>query len=175
MCLRGFHINHLGPAVTQKGHNGSNILIRNINYKKLNRLLFFTINCFIDNLRFNPFIDLKRYFAFTREAKTMGILTLGGGVPRNYAQQVMPLLDILGQRLSEYNIADQLEIKKFMYGVRICPEPVSLGGLSGCTYSEGISWGKFASVEEGGAFAEIHSDYTAILPWMVKSLQERLS
>lgn len=128
----------------------------------------------IHNLRFNPFIDLKRYFDFTREAEKMGILTLGGGVPRNYAQQVMPMLDILGQRLSEYNIADQLEIKKFMYGVRICPEPVSLGGLSGCTYSEGISWGKFASTEEGGEFAEIHSDYTAVLPWMVKSLQERL-
>jgi len=35
---------------------------------------------------------------------------------------------------------------RFSYGVRICPEPVHWGGLSGCTYSEGVSWGFASSI-----------------------------
>ncbi|MFQ5560316.1 MAG: deoxyhypusine synthase family protein, partial [Nitrospinota bacterium] len=53
--------------------------------------------------------------------------------------------------------------------------PPTLGGLSGCSYSEGVSWGKFASKKEGGEFAEIYCDYTMVLPWIVRSLQDRFA
>ena len=53
---------------------------------------------------------------------------------------------------------------RFRYGVRICPEPVHWGGLSGCTYTEGVSWGKFLSREEGGQYAEVHCDATIAWP-----------
>ncbi len=66
---------------------------------------------------------------------------MGGGVPRNWAQQVAPYLELLHSRLN----LDLPEVR-FHYGVRLCPEPAHWGGLSGCTYREGVSWGKFVSL-----------------------------
>ena len=60
------------------------------------------------------------------------------------------------------------------YGVRICPEPVHWGGLSGCTYSEGVSWGKFVPASEGGRFAEVYADATVAWPLLVRAVLERL-
>ncbi|MBP8103114.1 MAG: deoxyhypusine synthase family protein, partial [Nitrospira sp.] len=60
------------------------------------------------------------------------------------------------------------------YGVRICPEPDYWGGLSGCTYQEGISWGKFVPPAEGGRFAEVLSDATLVWPLLMVGLLERI-
>jgi deoxyhypusine synthase len=119
--------------------------------------------------RFNPFLDLNSYTRNVLRAKTLGIFTIGGGVPRNWAQQVGPYIDITNTRLSTRFVAP-----RFKYGVRICPEPDYWGGLSGCTYSEGISWGKFVPPEEGGRYAEVHSDATLVWPILVKGLLEFL-
>jgi deoxyhypusine synthase len=67
-----------------------------------------------------------------------------------------------------------LPLKKFHYGVRICPEPAHWGGLSGCTYSEGVSWGKFVAPGEGGRFAEVLCDATVAWPILVKAVKQRL-
>jgi deoxyhypusine synthase len=67
-----------------------------------------------------------------------------------------------------------LEVPRFRYGIRICPEPVHWGGLSGCTYSEGVSWGKFVSPEKGGRFAEVHADATMVWPLLMKAVFEEL-
>ena len=65
--------------------------------------------------------------------------------------------------------------KAYKYAVRICPEPVEWGGLSGCTYSEGVSWGKFWDEhKEGGQFAEVLSDATLVWPLLIKAIQDRL-
>ena len=50
----------------------------------------------------------------------------------------------------------------------------SLGGLSGCTYSEGVSWGKFVSPDEGGRYAEVPADATLVLPLLMKAVFEKL-
>jgi deoxyhypusine synthase len=118
---------------------------------------------------FNPFYDLQQYARFIGEATEVGLLTIGGGVPRNWAQQVGPFYDITNVRLGT-----QLEVPRFRYGVRICPEPVHWGGLSGCTYSEGVSWGKFVSPAEGGRYAEVYADATLVLPLLAKALFEEL-
>jgi len=119
--------------------------------------------------RFNPFLDLSDYTRRMLEAERLGIFTIGGGVPRNWAQQVGPLVDAMNQRLGT-----ELRVPRFQYGVRICPEPVHWGGLSGCTYSEGVSWGKFVSPEEGGRFAEVHCDATIAWPILVRGVLEAL-
>jgi deoxyhypusine synthase len=118
---------------------------------------------------FNPFLDLQRYAGLVRECETWGILTIGGGVPRNWAQQVGPYFDIAGHRLGI-----EVTPPRFKYGVRICPEPVHWGGLSGCTYSEGVSWGKFVPPQEGGRFAEVHADATVAWPLLMKGVFEVL-
>ena len=102
-----------------------------------------------------------------QRAKRLGIFTIGGGVPRNWAQQVGPFHDIINMRLGS-----ELPVPRFRYGVRICPEPVHWGGLSGCTYTEGVSWGKFLSREEGGRYAEVHCDATIAWPLLVRALLE---
>ncbi len=118
---------------------------------------------------YNPFIDLQEYARLIGKAKTLGIFTIGGGVPRNWAQQVAPYYDITANRLDI-----TLPGPRFRYGVRICPEPAFWGGLSGCTYSEGISWGKFMPHDEGGRYAEVHADATLVLPLLTKALLEEL-
>ncbi len=90
-------------------------------------------------------------------------------MPRNWAQQIGPFVEIVSQRLGI-----ELEPKRFTYAVRICPEPDHWGGLSGCTYKEGVSWGKFTPPQEGGRFAEVHCDATIAWPILVKALDQRL-
>jgi len=119
-------------------------------------------------LKFDPFLDLNHYADLIRRQKKIGIFTIGGGVPRNWAQQVGPYLDILDKELEGGAFV------RFHYGVRICPEPVHWGGLSGCTYSEGISWGKMVPPEEGGRFAEVMADATIAWPIILKAVLERI-
>ncbi|QDT46348.1 putative deoxyhypusine synthase [Symmachiella dynata] len=116
---------------------------------------------------FNPFLDLQEYARLAGGAERLGILTVGGGVPRNWAQQVAPYYEISNARLGT-----KWKQPQFQYGVRICPEPVHWGGLSGCTYSEGVSWGKFVSPNAGGRFAEVYADATVALPLLMKAILE---
>ena len=62
--------------------------------------------------------------------------------------------------------------ERYQYAVRICPEPTHWGGLSGCTYSEGVSWGKFVPESEGGRFAEVYADATTVWPLLIKGVLE---
>ena len=101
--------------------------------------------------------------------KKLGIFTIGGGVPRNWAQQAAPYIDLLSHSLKL-----GWDRKRFTYGVRICPEPAHWGGLSGCTYSEGVSWGKFTAPKDGGRFAEVHADATLVWPLLIQGVLEAL-
>jgi len=118
---------------------------------------------------FNPFVDLFDYAKRVYNHKgSMSVFTLGGGVPRNWAQQITPLFDIMC--LEDLPV----EPKIFSKGIRICPEPVHWGGLSGCTYQEGISWAKFLPESEGGKYAEVMSDATTVLPILIKGVLQRI-
>ena len=119
--------------------------------------------------QFNPFLDLEHYTEQIKNAKRIGIFTIGGGVPRNWAQQAGPYLDIIDKRIGHGG-----GFKRIHYAVRICPEPAHFGGLSGCTYSEGISWGKFVPEKEGGKYAEVLADATIVWPIILKAVSERL-
>ncbi len=118
---------------------------------------------------FNPFLDLQEYARLIGTAGELGILTIGGGVPRNWAQQVAPYYDITNGR-----VGTALKTPRFKYAVRICPEPVHWGGLSGCTYSEGVSWGKFVAPRDGGRHAEVYADATVVWPLLMKAVFEEL-
>lgn len=118
---------------------------------------------------FNPYLDLVSYAKLVGGREKLGIFTIGGGVPRNWAQQVAPFYDIVSLRLDV-----ELKPPRFFRGIRICPEPVHWGGLSGCTYSEGVSWGKFLPEHEGGRYAEVFADATVAWPLLVRGVIERL-
>ncbi len=101
--------------------------------------------------------------------KRLGIFTIGGGVPRNWSQQFGPFIELRHRRLGEH-----VPLKRYHYGLRICPEPVYWGGLSGSPYSEAVSWGKFVPQAEGGKFGEVFVDATLGLPLIVAAVLERL-
>ncbi|HUK23341.1 MAG TPA: deoxyhypusine synthase family protein [Terriglobales bacterium] len=120
-------------------------------------------------LRFDPFEDLEHFAATLLRQKRLGIFTIGGGVPRNWSQQFGPFIELRHRRMGE-----NVPLKRYHYGVRICPEPVFWGGLSGSPYSEAVSWGKFVPPAEGGRFGEVFADATLALPLIVAAVFERL-
>jgi len=120
-------------------------------------------------LRFDPFEDLEHFAATLLRQKRLGIFTIGGGVPRNWSQQFGPFIELRHRRMAE-----NIPLKRYHYGVRICPEPVYWGGLSGSPYSEAISWGKFVPPDEGGRFGEVFLDATVGLPLIAAAVLERL-
>jgi deoxyhypusine synthase len=120
-------------------------------------------------LRFDAFDDLEHFAETMMKPERIGIFTIGGGVPRNWAQQFGPYIELRRRRGME-----DIPLKRYHYGVRICPEPVYWGGLSGSPYSEAVSWGKFVPPEEGGRFAEVFLDATVGLPLVAGAVLERL-
>jgi len=79
-------------------------------------------------------------------------------------QNVAPLIELISNRTNR-NLKESL----FAYGERICPDDMYIGHLSGCTYSEGKSWGK---MDPNGRFSEIKSDATLTWPFIVKYVME---
>ncbi len=120
-------------------------------------------------LRYDPFVDFETFADTMLATKRMGIFTIGGGVPRNWSQQFGVYAELLARRGYK-----KLPLKRYNYGVRICPEPVHWGGLSGSTYSEAVSWGKFVPPDEGGRFAEVFDDATVALPLVVGAVLQRI-
>ena len=120
-------------------------------------------------IRFDPFVDLEHFATTLLRQTRLGIFTIGGGVPRNWSQQFGPFIELRHRRMNE-----NVPLKRYHYGVRICPEPVYWGGLSGSPYSEAISWGKFVPPAEGGRFGEVFVDATVGLPLIVAAVLERL-
>jgi deoxyhypusine synthase len=120
-------------------------------------------------LRFDPFEDFEKFADTMMAAKRMGIFTVGGGVPRNWSQQFGVYAELLARRGYK-----NVPLKRYNYGLRICPEPVHWGGLSGSTYTEAVSWGKFLPSEEGGKLAEVFDDATVALPLVVGAVLQRI-
>jgi deoxyhypusine synthase len=120
-------------------------------------------------LRFDPFEDFEMFADTMLATKRMGIFTVGGGVPRNWSQQFGVYAELMARRGYK-----NVPLKRYNYGLRICPEPVHWGGLSGSTYTEAVSWGKFVPPEEGGRFAEVFEDATVALPLVVGAVLQRI-
>lgn len=118
------------------------------------------------NINFEP--DNALLIDMVQKAKKVGIFTVGGGVPRNWTQNVGPLIEIINGRTEELEkkgVLKKLRENPFMYGVRICPDVMDIGHLSGCTYSEGMTWRK---MNPKGSFVEIQGDATIIWPFLTK-------
>lgn len=77
------------------------------------------------------------------KAKETGLLMLGGGVPKNFAQDVVVAADIL-----------EIEAPMHKYAVQITVADERDGGLSGSTLREASSWGKVETTYEQMVFSE---------------------
>ncbi len=123
---------------------------------------------------FNPFIDLNHFAELINAQKKTAIITIGGGVPRNWSQQVGPYLELISGRMPKGLAPKHIKGNKYTYALRISPESVHWGGLSGSTYSEAVSWGKFVPKSMGGSHTEVLEDATVVWPMMLKAVIQRI-
>lgn len=72
-----------------------------------------------------------------------GLLMVGGGVPKNFAQDVAVAGDLLG-----------FDVKMHKYAVQVTVADVRDGALSGSTLKEANSWGKVDTAYEQMVFSE---------------------
>ena len=114
------------------------------------------------NFQFDILGDVRKFANIIKNTKECGTLIIGGGVPRNWAQQVFPLLDQI----------DNIQTLGYNYSVRIHTAMEYDGGLSGCTISESKSWGKYSLDSK---YISIWCDATIALPVLVTGLLERLN
>ncbi len=105
-------------------------------------------------MKLDPLKDIKQVTDWVYDHKNRGVISLGGGVPKNFALQsaLIP---------GPHNYAIQITLDR--------PES---GGLSGATLEEAISWGKLTRKSK---FACVYSDSTIVFPMMVAAVRERLS
>ncbi len=96
--------------------------------------------------------EILEQAAIVYDSTTSGILELGGGVPKNTAQQTGPLLDQILRR----NDGGQ------DYIIQITDARPDTGGLSGATLQEGKSWGKVQDAHEG--MVTVYADATIAFP-----------
>jgi deoxyhypusine synthase len=89
-------------------------------------------------------------------ASVTGAIYIGGGVPKNYIQQLGPVSELLFQKESGHR-----------YAFQITTDDPKWGGLSGCTFEEAKSWGK---IEKGSSHAAVYMDATVALPLLVGAI-----
>ena len=90
---------------------------------------------------------------------TTGLFMIGGGVPKNFAQDTVVCAEILGH--------DDVEMHK--YAVQITVADVRDGACSSSTLQEAASWGKVSTVHEQMVFAEA----TSVAPIIVSDAYHR--
>jgi deoxyhypusine synthase len=82
-------------------------------------------------------------------AGTTGLLMVGGGVPKNFAQDTVVCAELMGK-----------EVAMHKYAVQITVADVRDGACSSSTLQEACSWGKVDTVYEQMVFAEA----TSVIP-----------
>ncbi|KPJ69752.1 hypothetical protein AMJ44_02755 [candidate division WOR-1 bacterium DG_54_3] len=108
---------------------------------------------FIDQMK-----DTDETAQIASACKKSGVIYLGGGVPKNFIQQTELLNLIMGRDLPGHE-----------YAIQITTDTPHFGGLSGCTFEEGQSWGKIAKAAKK---VQCFCDLTIALPILVHGLAE---
>ncbi|MCO5045750.1 MAG: deoxyhypusine synthase family protein [Kiritimatiellae bacterium] len=117
-----------------------------------------------DKIEFDTLVDVEHFAELIVSKPKSGLVSIGGGVPRNWAQQIYPYLHLRG------NVKD-VDVEGYRYGVRITTDRPEFGGLSGCTISESKSWGKYTN---RSIDASVICDATIALPILTAALFQRL-
>ncbi|MFW9950192.1 MAG: deoxyhypusine synthase family protein [Candidatus Thorarchaeota archaeon] len=112
--------------------------------------------------KFDILGDVRKFGEIVKKFKEHGTLIIGGGVPRNWAQQIFPLLEQI----------EQIKTIGYKYSVRIHTATEYDGGLSGCTISESKSWGKYTLESE---YVSVWCDATIALPILISGLFQKLN
>lgn len=102
--------------------------------------------------------DFRELTRIKLEVPQTGIFMLGGGVPKNFTQDIVVATDLLGE-----------EKPMHKYAVQMTVADERDGALSGSTLQEACSWGKVDLTYEQMVYGEA----TALLPLLVSDVYHR--
>ncbi len=102
--------------------------------------------------------DFRELTQIKIEAGTTGLLMIGGGVPKNFAQDTVVCAEVLGH-----------DVDMHKYAVQITVADVRDGACSSSTLKEACSWGKVDIAHEQMVFAEA----TSVLPLLASDAYHR--
>jgi deoxyhypusine synthase len=102
--------------------------------------------------------DFRELTEIKLKSKTSGLLMIGGGVPKNFAQDTVVCAEILGR-----------EVDMHKYAIQITVADVRDGACSSSTLKEACSWGKVDTAYEQMVFAEA----TSVLPLLASDAYHR--
>lgn len=105
----------------------------------------------IDTIR-----DVEELTEIVVNSEKTGVIYVGGGVPKNFIQQTEVVA-----RLKGY------DVKGHEYAIQITTDVPQFGGLSGCTFEEGVSWGKISGKAKK---VQVICDATIALPILAHGL-----
>src|SRR6266849_4031803 len=106
-----------------------------------------------ETLQLNPFSDVTKMVNMAMDAEKIGVLILGGGVPKHHTL----LASVLREGVDR--------------AVQITSDHPEPGGLSGAPLAESISWRK---IRKGGKFVDIYGDATICLPLVIGAVLDRV-
>jgi deoxyhypusine synthase len=109
-----------------------------------------------DGLLIDQIRDSFEIAQLKKMASVTGAIYIGGGVPKNYIQQLGPVSELLFEKESGHR-----------YAFQVTTDDPKWGGLSGCTFEEAKSWGK---IERGSNYAALYMDATVALPLLVGAI-----
>ncbi len=103
--------------------------------------------------------DFRELTQIKIHAGTTGLLMIGGGVPKNFAQDTVVCAEILGHE----------DVEMHKYAVQITVADVRDGACSSSTLKEACSWGKVSLAQEQMVYAEA----TTVLPLLASDAYHR--
>lgn len=116
-----------------------------------------------NEIMFDIMRDVRESAELAVAAECTAVIYLGGGTPKNFIQQT----EVTAHGLPESRGKD---IQGHRYALQITQDMPFWGGLSGCTFSEAVSWGK---IETGAKMLTVHCDATIALPLLAQGLADR--
>jgi deoxyhypusine synthase len=100
--------------------------------------------------------DVEEITAMVEASEKTGVIYVGGGVPKNFIQQTEVISSILGMDKGGHH-----------YALQFTTDAPHWGGLTGCTFEEGVSWGKISG---GAKKVQVFVDATIALPLVAHAL-----
>ena len=110
--------------------------------------------------------DFRELTDIKLACKDTGLLMLGGGVPKNFAQDIVVAAELLNERKGGKARGD---IGMHKYAIQMTVADSRDGALSGSTLREACSWGKVDVVHEQMVFGEL----TALFPLLASDAYHR--
>ncbi len=116
--------------------------------------------------------DFRELTDIKLACKDTGLLMLGGGVPKNFAQDIVVAAELLHERKggkggAALRAANEVGMHK--YAIQMTVADSRDGALSGSTLREACSWGKVDIVHEQMVFGEL----TALFPLLASDAYHR--